>query len=87
MDDNLLYPALFEDLFGCAGMCTNTPFFAFSNVNFGVATSTCIEKLYEYVDDYYVWFIAFAFTFAGLILLGLVASCMVCDFSDDNYDE
>lgn len=86
LQGQVLYPTLFENYFSCSGLCVQTPFYGFSHVGNGIPEDTCSEVMLEYLDEHLVLDSVFFFSLALLMLTGVLGSCLVCDFSDSDYE-
>lgn len=67
-----------EEKFDCAGICTTSTYYTFSDVNRGQPTDECSQKLMDILLKYSKEIGAVTVVIAGVLLLIMVFSCCLC---------
>ena len=73
---------LIEDEFNCAGICVESPYYLFTNVNKGTPGQACAPKIQDYLSTYSKRIGAASIVVAVVLLLIIICSCCLCCHPD-----
>ena len=82
-DQRMLFPLLtwVEETFHCAGLCTATSMYMFSDINNAVPTipnEACVQPLHDWVGEKFPIFGGIGVGFGGFMLIIAIATCCLC---------
>jgi len=76
--DNVGVMQYLEETFNCEGVCTQSQYYTFSNINRGQPTDDCAQKLMDVLLKYSKEIGAVTITIAVVLFLIMVLSCCLC---------
>jgi hypothetical protein len=72
---------ILEMFFNCSGWCkanADPPFYLFSDINYGVPSSTCVDSVNSFVDSFGRIILIASLTVTAFIFLVLIVICCLC---------
>ena len=69
---------LIEDEFNCAGICSQSPYYLFTDDNKNAPNQACAPKIQDYLETYSKRIGAAAIVIAVVLLLIVICSCCLC---------
>lgn len=72
-----------EEEFSCAGLCTQLPFYLFSDINDGVPDGNCYEELKDWIDENFLSYGVVCLVAGIILILETIFACCLCCRKED----